>query len=515
MQISSYWNPSKEQWETELARESEELVKEDNEFISKQNKRLIEPTKKTDNQLFSRFLIPQYRDREKQLSLWRIVKSSSMRPFSCAAAANAIQILKALGFSFSGLDLPKIQIQKADLSEAIFSYCNLSGACLEGVKLAHADLTHTNFKKASLTGIEWGQDPLETGELIKRCHFSRDDDFVLVSLNENNQYKLRKYPVKTGINPLNVSLSSFFQNGVVENKSCQRILHSFPENKNHYLCIYEDLKTGEFYFVKTDKNGAKNGSQNNDDNHTSKVFSLSPCQNYLAFLNNNLETIEVYCIESENIIMKAKLPDASLDEGRFAVKDSRLAVSENYLALAYREKIWVWLLCKKDPSNQASICFSLYSPLSDQTRFMIKGSMLFIKHKTTIEEKSLASDDSSNLIDSPEPLIAFDISGDERFLAFTTGTKLFFRERGKQDNGQTIELDLSIQELLFSPNGKNLVGYSIHSLYTWEVCGTRLRLLWRIPKHLSCCEADFSGSSHSLSETDKSRLKDKGAKNID
>ena len=72
------------------------------------------------------------------------------------AASNAITILNALKYDFSGMDLSKIWIPHANLSHGIFEGANFFNANLQGVNFTGAWLKDANFSRSNMKEVQFG-----------------------------------------------------------------------------------------------------------------------------------------------------------------------------------------------------------------------------------------------------------------------------------------------------------------------------------------------------------------------
>jgi len=99
------------------------------------------------------------------------------------AAANAITILVRAGVQFIGTDLRGIRIPGADLSYGVFDSVQWQGANMRKVNLRGAWLRQTDFSKADMTGVQFGELPyLAMDSPVLSCAFSPDGSSFAVSL---------------------------------------------------------------------------------------------------------------------------------------------------------------------------------------------------------------------------------------------------------------------------------------------------------------------------------------------
>ena len=99
------------------------------------------------------------------------------------AAANAITILVRAGVQFIGTDLRGIQIPGADLSYGVFDSAYLQGANMRKVNLRGAWLRQTDFRRADMTGVQFGEPPcLDVDSIARSCAFSPDGRLFFVGL---------------------------------------------------------------------------------------------------------------------------------------------------------------------------------------------------------------------------------------------------------------------------------------------------------------------------------------------
>lgn len=106
-----------------------------------------------------RFVAELY-DHSLHLPLTKLVLASQAakgQPTISTAAANAITILNATQFSFSGMDFSGIDIQGAILDNAMMDKTNLSGSNLTEVSFRQAWLEGANLSNATLSLASFGQ----------------------------------------------------------------------------------------------------------------------------------------------------------------------------------------------------------------------------------------------------------------------------------------------------------------------------------------------------------------------
>ena len=111
--------------------------------------------------------------------------SCSHSPFAIAAA-NAITLLNAAEFDFSGQDLSNICIPGANLSNGVFESTIFRGANLQGVNFTGAYLKDANFAQANLKNIELNVIPslkFQSKEMI-RFVYSRKAKYLAVSVDD-------------------------------------------------------------------------------------------------------------------------------------------------------------------------------------------------------------------------------------------------------------------------------------------------------------------------------------------
>lgn len=93
-----------------------------------------------------------------------LVYASREEKALATGAANAITILNAAKFSFSKMDISKVCIQHANLENGIFYGTNLSNTDLSGVNVSKAIIEEADFSYANLEGMILGELPNFQGD---------------------------------------------------------------------------------------------------------------------------------------------------------------------------------------------------------------------------------------------------------------------------------------------------------------------------------------------------------------
>jgi WD40 repeat protein len=110
-----------------------------------------------------------------------VIFNSRENPGLNKAASNAITILNAYGFMFTGLDMRGICIPGANLNGAVFNDVDLSGADLSYVSLDGAFMRNVICNKCKMEGVYLGKrPPLECGEKVLSIGFSPDGSTLAV-----------------------------------------------------------------------------------------------------------------------------------------------------------------------------------------------------------------------------------------------------------------------------------------------------------------------------------------------
>ncbi|WP_284271216.1 NACHT domain-containing protein [Mycoavidus cysteinexigens] len=126
------------------------------------------------------FLIEQVRQDPgllKPLLGW--VKASKARDNVERAAANALTIVVKAGVRLNGLDLSRIKVPGADLSDGLFEETQFKGADLSGVDFQGAWLESANLEKAKLDEVNFGQLPnLELKAIDSRSYDLPDGSWL-------------------------------------------------------------------------------------------------------------------------------------------------------------------------------------------------------------------------------------------------------------------------------------------------------------------------------------------------
>lgn len=98
------------------------------------------------------------------------------------AASNAMTILNALRFSFSGLDLREIKVRGVLAEGGLFASTDLSGACLDSCQLARSVLTGCNLTSANVQCINLGKtcpDLIGHSNVVSDIVLSPDEQLVV------------------------------------------------------------------------------------------------------------------------------------------------------------------------------------------------------------------------------------------------------------------------------------------------------------------------------------------------
>ncbi len=132
------------------------------------------------------FLVERVRQEQaliKPLLGW--VKASKTRDGVERAAANALTILVKAGGQLNGLDLSKIKVPGADLSNGMFDQTQFEEADLSDVKLRGTWLRGANLGKAKLGGVNFGELPsLEVGKKVYCCCYSPNGHWLAVGMGD-------------------------------------------------------------------------------------------------------------------------------------------------------------------------------------------------------------------------------------------------------------------------------------------------------------------------------------------
>ncbi|KAF9200476.1 hypothetical protein BGZ49_009305, partial [Haplosporangium sp. Z 27] len=211
-----------------------------------------------------------------------IVERSKTDKNVSIAAANAITILVKAGVSFSGADLQKIQISRADLSYGVFDSAKLDGADLQKVNLRNiwlrgASLVGANIKEAQFGEFPYIQEPTQ----VINCVFSPDGKrFAVVLINGViNVYDMLSWTMIQTINRNKAEISA-----IVFSPNGDQI--AIAEDQTVYLF---DVNSGT--------------SIRNYEGHSDKVTSIafSPLGNWVASGSSD-KTVKLWDIESDKPI---------------------------------------------------------------------------------------------------------------------------------------------------------------------------------------------------------------------
>ena len=119
-------------------------------------------------------------------ALLTVLNATKGHPELGIAGANAISILNAAHFSFSGMDLENICIPGAVLDNGMFSATNFKGADLSGVSLRNAFFQGANFTNTKLENIIFGEHPYIEGKTDVWCVAYSSNGKLLASGHTNN-----------------------------------------------------------------------------------------------------------------------------------------------------------------------------------------------------------------------------------------------------------------------------------------------------------------------------------------
>lgn len=124
-----------------------------------------------------------------QTTLWGIIERSKQDASIAIASANAATVLNAARISFTGKDLRGARIAGADLSHGVYDSTDFTGADCRNVELRGAWLANSNFSRAKMQGVNFGELPyikIEAG--INCCSYSSDGRWLAIGSNDNNIY---------------------------------------------------------------------------------------------------------------------------------------------------------------------------------------------------------------------------------------------------------------------------------------------------------------------------------------
>ncbi len=115
----------------------------------------------------------------KPLLSW--IKASTTKDEVKIAAANAITILVKAGIQLNRLDLSKIKVPGANLSNGVFDQAQFEEADLSNVKLRGAWLRGVNLENAKFNGVDFGEWPsLELDSAVSDCCYSSNGHWLAV-----------------------------------------------------------------------------------------------------------------------------------------------------------------------------------------------------------------------------------------------------------------------------------------------------------------------------------------------
>ncbi|WP_042281714.1 pentapeptide repeat-containing protein [Candidatus Protochlamydia sp. R18] len=174
---------------------------EDNEYIWKINDKLLSPH-------FIKLYAGSYAQMKSpeqlktQTLLLKIVKLSRYCQNVKIAAANAMMILKRIGFSFVNQKLRGIRIPKSNIPRIILDYADLSKADLRGADLTDCSLAGTILDGAKLKGAKFGHLPYLLHQHRVLAAALSPNKKYLVSNDEENLYvwnlktfQMKKQPI--------------------------------------------------------------------------------------------------------------------------------------------------------------------------------------------------------------------------------------------------------------------------------------------------------------------------------
>ena len=103
-------------------------------------------------------------------------------------SSNSITVMNTTGFSFSGLDLSRVNIRGANIRNGIFQYTNFSFADLTKVNLTNCNLESTIFVETIMTDVTLEILPDLRGHNDKvRClNYSHDGKYIASGSNDHS-----------------------------------------------------------------------------------------------------------------------------------------------------------------------------------------------------------------------------------------------------------------------------------------------------------------------------------------
>ncbi|CAG9332298.1 unnamed protein product [Blepharisma stoltei] len=121
---------------------------------------------------------------EHQIKLFSIILQSREHKNLKFAASNAMTVLNYSKYEFINKDLSSIEIEGADLSEALIINSNFQGSNLRKVDFSYANIYCSSFRNCDLTDAWFGQHPPIINESLDyKARFSWNGDYLAYSFN--------------------------------------------------------------------------------------------------------------------------------------------------------------------------------------------------------------------------------------------------------------------------------------------------------------------------------------------
>lgn len=207
--------------------------------VAGQSSIAVTPNDIVKNELVVEFLQDMVRpDVTIQEKLLRHVEVSKANESQGTVAANAMTLLNATRISFSGMDLSKVRIAGAVLSNAICHRTNFSEADLRRVNLERAKLMDCNFEGTLMEGVIFGEHPdLEHAGKSDSIAVSADGHRIVSGCRDGT---IRIWERESG-QCLNVLAGLVPVRIIAISPDCSKIISSGVDNE---LCLW-DVETGQ------------------------------------------------------------------------------------------------------------------------------------------------------------------------------------------------------------------------------------------------------------------------------
>lgn len=416
------------------------------------------------------------------------------------AAANAISILVASNYSFSGKNLNKIKIPGAIIRDGVFSNCNFS----------EADLTDVVMENCKIDGAIFHKTIMKNTKVRSHIDFKNENKVKSLTINklgteiacgcENGSIKILEianvFKILKVINVTHTSIETVEfspdlngklilcgfrgKNIKLWNKSTGNLLRSFRiyssafanfrSNYSHFLSIALFSPNGSYilgcfteYRVSLWKTSTgallkKFGENDNTSIAISPKGSLILCGKF----NGTINLFDIYDFKSYKSFINHTKPITAL----FFSKDGSLILSasrDNTINLWMTE---TGLLIKKIQENLGTIAFS-----PDEKSILISSGynmiLLEINTEYVLRKYEGHTSDVNSILFSPDGLYVFSASNDKTIKKWATFTQPFIK--------LFYEYSSHVNSCIFSSDGKFILNCSSDkTIKLWDCISGRL-----------------------------------------